>query len=61
MNTCFNYMNKPTVCTFCMYLFYNLCTNNANVSRHVCIVCTELQNTVNHELLIKNEMVVRNM
>jgi hypothetical protein len=21
-----NYKNKPTSCTFCMYLFYNLCT-----------------------------------
>ena len=22
-----NYINKPTICTFCMSLFYNLCTN----------------------------------
>ena len=22
----FNYINKPTRCTFCMYLFYNFCT-----------------------------------
>ena len=29
--------------------------------RHVCMVCTELQNTVNHELLMMNEMVFRNM
>ena len=21
-----NYINKPTRCTFCMYLFYNFCT-----------------------------------
>ena len=45
--------------SFCMYLFYN--ANHAKVSRHVCMVCTELQNTVNHELLMMNEMVVRNM
>ena len=31
------------------------------VCRHVCTVCTELQNTVNHELLMMNEIVVRNM
>ena len=29
--------------------------------RHVCMVCTELQNAVNHKLLMMNEMVVRNM
>ena len=42
-------------------LYLQLCTNHANVSRHVCMVCSELQNTVNHELLMMNEMVVRNM
>ena len=33
-----NYINKPTRCTFCMYLFYNLCTtlhvSNGNFFHH---------------------------
>ena len=58
---------------FMIYCILQLCTNHSNVSncsvlrlegravRHVCMACTELQNTVNHELLMMNEMVVRNM
>ena len=42
-------------------LYLQLSTNHANVSRQVCMVCTDLQNTVNHELLMMKEMVVRNM
>ena len=30
-------INKPTRCSFCMYLFYKLCTN------HSSMVCTQLQ------------------
>ena len=43
-----------------MYLFYNL-NRKTKQLRHVCMVCTQLQNTVNHELLMMNGMVVRNM
>ena len=45
---------------FMIYCILQPCTNRANMSRHVCMVCTQLQNTVNHELLMMNEMVVRN-
>ena len=46
---------------FMIYCILQLCTNHANVPGHVCMVCTELQNTVNHKLLMVNEMIVRNM
>ena len=49
---------------FMIYCILQLFTNHAHVSncvRHVCMVCKELQNTVYHELLMMNEMVVRNM
>ena len=57
---------------FMIYCILQLCAKRANMSnclvRHsqtqsdtVCTVCTQLQNTVNHELLMMNEMVIRNM
>ena len=93
-----NYINKPTICTFCMYLFYNFCTTlhvwNDHFLHHqefmIYCICGSVQtiqtcsvrpyvrrthwasytrlhglyraaDTVNHELLMMNEMVVPNM